>query len=149
LAYQGDPTGTLTRTSGESQTVEIGVKADNDALRETMLNLAIGSLAGDNTLSLSLEERQSLQQKAGIDLLANATSIAGLQAQLGYAQGRVEQGAVRAIAQETSLSISRNDLALADPFETATRLEQVQLQLETHYTLTARLSRLSLTEYLR
>jgi len=37
----------------------------------------------------------------------------------------------------------------ADPFETASTLQAVQLQLETHYAMTARLSRLSLAEYLR
>ena len=64
-------------------------------------------------------------------------------------EARVEDAAARLSARGTALEIARNDMSAADPYETATKLQNVQLQLETHYTLTARLSRLSLTEYLR
>ena len=37
----------------------------------------------------------------------------------------------------------------ADPYRTATDLQAAQTRLETLYVLTARLSRLNLTEYLR
>ena len=51
-------------------------------------------------------------------------------------------------AQLTSLGIIRNDMTVADPFETAVRLQEVQLQLETQFTITSRLSGLSLVNYI-
>jgi flagellar hook-associated protein 3 FlgL len=147
--YQGDPNGYLNRATAANQTVEIGVRADDQAIRDTLKSLAKGALAGDTTLSLDINTQRELQMKAGVGLLSSASSMAGVQARLGYAQAQVEEAAVRTSAQESSYGIMRNNLVSADPFETATRLQSIQLQLETHYTLTARLSRLSLTEYLR
>jgi len=86
---------------------------------------------------------------AGEALIAGAGNLVQLRASVGSAEARVEEASARLSARETALEIARNDMSAADPYETASNLQEVQLQLETHYTLTARLSRLSLTEYLR
>ena len=52
-------------------------------------------------------------------------------------------------AETTSLQIARNGITAVDPYETASRLEATRQQLETLYTLTARISRLSLVDFLR
>ncbi|MFU8825328.1 MAG: hypothetical protein ACNA7N_13905, partial [Yoonia sp.] len=51
-------------------------------------------------------------------------------------------------AQETGFRMAVNDLISADPFDTATRLQSVQLQLETHYTVVGRMSQLSLLRFI-
>lgn len=147
--YQGDSNGYLNRATGANQTLEIGVRADDQVIRDTLKSLAKGALSGDTTLSFDPSVQRELQMEAGVDLFTGASSMAGVQARLGYVEGQVEEAAVRTSAQESSYGIARNNLVSADPFETAIRLQSIQLQLETHYTLTARLSRLSLTEYLR
>ncbi|MBU2992367.1 flagellin [Octadecabacter sp. 1_MG-2023] len=149
LGYQGDETGTMTRPVGANQTIDVDARADDPSIRDTMKAMALGALAGDTSLSLDLDTRRSMQKQAGDDLLTVASPLVDLQARLGYAEGQVEEASVRISAQQSSYGIARNDLVSADPFETATRLQSVQLQLETQYTLTARLSRLSLMEYLR
>ena len=147
--YLGDETGVMTRTIDATQSVDVDVRADDQVLRDTLKALAKGALAADATLTIDIDTRQALQQQAGVDLLTVAAPMANLQARLGYAEGQVEEASVRIAAQQSSYGIARNDLVSADPFETAIRLQAVQQQLETQYTLTARLSRLSLTEYLR
>lgn len=149
LGYQGDPAGYQSRTMATDQSIDIGVRADDQAIRDTLKALAKGALSGDTAIAFDVGERQQLQSQAGVDLLTQAAPLADLQARLGNAEGTVQEASVRNAAQEATYGIARNDLVTADPFETATRLQAVQLQLETHYTLTARLSRLSLTEYLR
>lgn len=149
VGYLGDPSGFIQRPIDFNQDVEVSVRADDPGFRDLMKSLVLGALAGDTSLSLTQEDRQALQKDAGVGLLSAAAPLAAIQARLGYTEGLVEDASVRMSAQETSIGIARNELVSVDPFETATSLEQVQLQLETHYTLTARLSRLSLTEYLR
>lgn len=149
VGYIGDSTGYLSRLSGVGQTVEIGVRADDQPIRDTLKALAKGALSGDPILNLGAEARKNLQEQAGVDLLTQASEITGLQARIGYAEQQIEQATVQISTQTSSYRIARNELVSADPFETASRLQSVQLQLETHYTLTARLSSLSLTEYLR
>lgn len=147
--YQGDTSSIMTRPVDANQSVDINLRADDQAIRDTLKAFALGALAGDATLPLDIAARQMLQQQAGQDLLTVAVPLAGIQARLGYAEGQVEEASVRIATQQSSYGIARNELVSADPFETATRLQAVQQQLETQYTLTARLSRLSLTEYLR
>ena len=147
--YLGDQTGIMTRSIGSDQSIDVEVRADDQALRDTMKAMAKGALAADGSLTLSLDTRQALQHQAGVDLLSAASALTNVQARLGFAEEQVEEASVRIAAQQSSYGIARNDMVAADPYETATRLQAVQQQLETQYTLTARLSRLSLTEYLR
>ena len=149
VAYQGDNTGVMSRMVDFNQNVQIDVRADDVAIKDTLKALALGAFAGDQTLAFSNETRRSLQRQAGEDLLGVASSLTHLQAQLGFTEARVEDSAVRVFAQQSAVGIARNELVAADPFDTATRLQSIQIQLETQYTLTARLSRLSLVEYLR
>lgn len=147
--FQGDTGAPLQRAADDTQTVDIKARADDPAIRDALKYFAMGALAADPAAPLSKEDRTTLQQAAGEGLMTVSSQITSVQSSLGSVQGLIEQGSARLAAKTSSLGIARNDLVLVDPFETATKLQNVQLQLETHYTLTARLSRLSLTEYLR
>lgn len=147
--YLGDDAEPLKRAVDASQAVTIDARADDPAVRDTLKAMALGAFAGDQTLELSDDARRTMQRQAGEALMGAAGPLAELQSRLGYVEGQVEQASVRIAAQQTSYGIARNEMVSADPFETATRLQSVQTQLETQFTLTARLSRLSLTEYLR
>ena len=87
---------------------------------------------------------------AAVEPLGKATiGLIDMSAVAGSSQERIAQETSRLNAENTSMGIYRNKMVSADQFETASNLQQVQLQLETHYTVTARLSRLSLVGYLR
>lgn len=147
--YLGDTTGHVERPLDADQTITVEARADDEAIRDTLKALAKGIFASEGSVSLNPQEGRELQQMSAIELLNSAESMANFQAKLGFTEGRVEEALTRNAAELTSFGIARSELVSADPFETASRLEAVQLQLETQYTLTARLSRLSLTEYLR
>ncbi|MDA9207800.1 flagellin [Octadecabacter sp.] len=149
VGYQGDTTGFIEKPLDTNQNITVTARADDEALRETFKSFAKGIVATESSLNLSIEESRDLQQESAIGLLNSAEMIASFQSSLGFVESRVEEAIARNTAEQTSFGIARNELVSADPFETVTRLESVQLQLETQYTLTARLSSLSLTEYLR
>lgn len=149
LGYQGDDGPPASRAISDTQSVAISARADDQAMRATLSALVKGAIADDPALNLTTAERQNLQSEAGVALVSAANNLASMQASLGYVEADVDAARVHNQAQSSSLSIARNDIVTVDPFQTATELEQIQIQLETHYTLTARLSRLSLTEYLR
>ena len=148
-AYGGSMTTNLSRPMSEGTALEIEARADHPAIRGALKAAALGTIAEDAGLSLSDTERAGLLRHAGEALIAGAGNLVQLRASVGSAEARVEEASARLSARETALEIARNDMSAADPYETASNLQEVQLQLETHYTLTARLSRLSLTEYLR
>ncbi|MEL6958425.1 MAG: flagellin [Pseudomonadota bacterium] len=149
VAYSGDPNGFVSRTISTGEDLSLDVRADDQAFRDVLAAFAKAALATGPGTSLSTESAADLQQISSTDLLSSTTGLTALQARVGASEARVESITARLGSERTAMSIARNDLISADPFETASRLEKLQLQLETQFTLTARLSRLSLTEYLR
>ena len=147
--YGGSVTDNITRPIGDGEVVEFAVRADHPAIRAALTAAAVGAIAEDPGLSIPDADRAILLRRSGEALVENAMGLSHVRADLGGMEARVDLAATRLSAQHTALSIARNEMSAADSYETASALQQVQLQLETHYTLTARLSRLSLTEYLR
>ena len=106
----------------------------------TMLNR--GALSGQP------EARAALAEQAGATLLSAQPKLINTAATLGLAQNRISTTAIRNASERSALELARNAIISADPYETATRLQDAQNQLETLFAVTARLSRLSLTDYL-
>ncbi len=148
FAYQGDDGDMPSRRIAENLKIEVDVRADDPAIKDLLKAAALGAIMSDLGSSLSTRDRGNLLRKAGIEMFASSASVIGLEAKVGNLQAIVATGQTRLEAERTALSIAQNNFENADPFETATRLEAVQAQLETHFTVTSRLSRLSLVEYI-
>lgn len=124
------------------------VRADRAEIREVLVQVATAAFATDEGFGLSLSEQQGLLQDAGEGLLARLDGLTELRAETGALEERVETAEVRNASARASLEISRADIVGADPYDTATRLQSTQTQLELLYTATARLSQLTLAKYL-
>lgn len=125
------------------------VMATDPALREALASLALGALLDRGILGGSAPERAGLARIAGEALLNAEARVVDLRADVGARESQIDRVLSRNEASRAALDLARTELVAADPYETATRLQQVEAQLEALYTLTARLSRLSLTEFLR
>ena len=124
-------------------------KVDDDAIRHTLKGVIMIALTNQPSSKLGRSEKLALIG-AAVEPLGKATiGLIDMSAVAGSSQERIAQETSRLNAENTSMEIYRNKMVSADQFETASNLQQVQLQLETHYTVTARLSRLSLVGYLR
>ncbi|WP_145105022.1 flagellin [Cereibacter sediminicola] len=147
LAYGGgDVLAPVTVGSGEKVTLD--VTANDPALRETLKGLAMAAMLNRGALAGASADRAELAQIAGNVLLQGQGERVDLAARLGRTEARIEQAASAAAAEATALKIARKDLLGIDEYEAASLLQATQSQLETLYSLTARLSRLSLTDYL-
>lgn len=149
LAWQGG-TGTAPAVLiGEGQTAETGVTALDPALREVLAGLALAALASEQVPAFAEREQRAFVTASAQQILTAEAGLIDLRARLGAEEARIEDAQVTAEATRSSLQIEYGRLVEADPYETATELEAVTLRLESLYILTARLSRLSLAEYLR
>ena len=146
--YQGGgPLAPSPIASGE--TVDLATTALDPAIRDTLHGFALAALLDRGVLGGNHEERADLAQRAGAMLQGSQDSRVDLAARIGMAEARIEAAAVRNSAEETALGILRSETGAADPYEAATRLEELRGQLESLYLVTARVSRLSLVDYLR
>jgi len=148
VAYQGDTGDPLTRRLDEATVLTLEARADNTEIRETLKGAALGALS-ELLTGLTTETKADLLFDGGIRLQTAAALVVNVQASMGFLEEEVERVTTAQIAEQTGLSIARNEVANDDPFETAAALQSVQVQLETHYQMTARLSQLSLANFLR
>jgi flagellar hook-associated protein 3 FlgL len=149
MGYLGDTGAPATRPVDDGESVTLAVRADDPALRATLRATALAAMAGATTALLTPGGRTAVLTTAREDLLAAADGVIALQAALGQAEEQTSAALARHAARANAWGIMRTDLLSVDPYVTATQLKQVENQLDTHLTLTARLSNLSLTRYLR
>ncbi|KAA0916146.1 hypothetical protein FLO80_10490 [Aquicoccus porphyridii] len=147
--YLGEQNGLKPFLLGENETVSLDLGADAPQLRNILKHTAIAALAADPALGFPAELQKSLLVHAGNGLVAAQNPLTGIRADLGYAEARVDEIATRIASEKTASEYAIGALLGVDPFETVTRLEEVQLQLESLYTATVRLGRLSLVGYMR
>ena len=148
LGYTGDTGEMPERRLDAGTNVSLEARADDPGIREVLKGSIIAALSLELT-GLDKTTQTDLLFEGGIMLQSAATDITEIQARIGYAESEVERFSVSQSTEVSALGIARNQMVQADPFETASELQAIQLQLETHYMMTARMSQLSLVEYLR
>jgi len=131
------------------ETAEQPTTAMDPALRDTLAGFAMAALLDRGVLAGDAAERGRLAQQAGQQLVTTEDARTTLAARIGTVEARIEAARTRNAAEETSLGILRSSIGSVDPYEAGTRLEAIRTQLESLYLVTARVSRLSLAEYLR
>lgn len=133
---------------GRDQEVALDVTARDPALVGALKGLALAALLNRGAMSGSDVARADMVKRAGQNLAAGQTALAELGARLGSAEATIVAAGVQNDAEKTALETARLGLLSADPYETAARLQEAQTQLETLFSITARMSRLSLTSFL-
>lgn len=133
----------------ETESVQVSVRADNDALKNILLNVALVALSDSATLAFGLDLQADLQNDVGATLVATQQEIVGLRGTVGSSQQRIDDLTARNAAEKTALEYARAEFLAVDPFEAATKLEDVQFRLQGLYTVTARMSDLSLVNFIR
>lgn len=148
VAYTGDTGDQVVRRLDNTTQVTLDARADDPGIKEVLKGAVYASIASEMG-GLDKQTKAELLFAGGVQLQGAASDLAQVQGRLGYVEGEVERFSAAHSSEQAALNIARNLMTQADPFETATELQAIQTQLETHYAMTARLSRLSLAEYLR
>ncbi len=148
-AYLGNQNDLAPFRLGDTETAHFNIRADDTEMREVMRDTALGALVNDAGLNLDAIEKKQLMQIAGERLLTGQDSLIRVQADLGFNQERIETAETNISAQRSSLQMTQNEFLTVDSADVAGKLQAVQVQLEMVYTITARLSQLSLANYLR
>ena len=147
-AYLGADTALAPLRIGEGDSAAMALTAADPRLRDMLQGLALAALLDRGALAGNAIERGRLANLAGAEVLSAEGGIADLRAELGTTEGRIADTATRNAAEAAALQVARTRIVEADPYEAASALEAVQTQLESLYTITARIAHLSLTDYL-
>lgn len=148
LIYQGAGTSPGGAIDDFESGPTLPVAAD-PAIRRHLMGAAMGALLDEPILVLSRAETRVLANQTMEAIESNGGAVTALRAGIGFGQELLEQRAQRLSYEKDALVLARNRLVGTDPFESASLLEETRHRLEALYAVTARVSRLSLLEYLR
>ncbi|MBK1659947.1 flagellin N-terminal helical domain-containing protein [Paracraurococcus ruber] len=134
---------------GAGETLSYDVRGDNPAIQRSMMGAALLSLLDASDAQLGATAKSALLDTAGSWLRgahAGLTDVAGV---LGAKQERL-QAVTDIQSKATSAAAAQiNTLEAADYPATADQINQLQLQLQATYSITAKLSELSFVNYMR
>lgn len=133
----------------EGESVSVQYRADNPAFRAVLRDLALSGLVARGALNGSANEQRSVLQVAGRGLLTAQIDMLNLRANLGHTEQRIAEARDVQAAEKTGLEVARNNIVAADSYESATVFQALQGQLQSHYLVSARLSQMTLTSFLR
>lgn len=129
-----------------NETVESSISANTIGIRRLAMAAAAVSDLFDSAVGPA---GQAALVKRAISLVGNALGdIANAQAETGIAEKRVEGASERLSMQIDLFELNIQKLEGVDPYEASTRLSTLLSQIETSYTLTARIKQLSLARFL-
>lgn len=131
----------------DGERLSFAVRADDEAIIATLSALATAAIVSDT--GLGDDARLNVYQEAGSRGVAATAEVVALRAGLGVAEDRLEEADARNEAGRLVLEQRLSTLRARDPFEAATEFSALETQLQTMFSVTARLSSLSLTNFLR
>lgn len=137
----------ITTRIAMNETAETSITANEQGLRKlamaasTISELLSGPL-GDATRGVLYARVMTMVGEATAD-------IANAQARAGIVENRIEDASARTSSQIDLFKNLIKDSEGIDPYEAATRVNDLLAQLDASYALTARLQQLSLLNYLR
>jgi len=147
-AYLGSDDSLASVRVSETDTAQLKITAADQTIRDSLKGFALATLVARDLVPSDTETRALLIRAAGERITAGEREITDLRSELGTVESIITDAQTRNSAQKTALGIARKDLVGVDDYESATALEAAQTQMETLYTLTSRLTKLSLTDYL-
>jgi flagellar hook-associated protein 3 FlgL len=137
--------GTTNRIS-ISQIAETSVSANDAALRR--IAQAYTMVADLGVTKLGSEAYEEVMRTAAVTMGLAIGELTRLRASVGVMQKNVADADEAIAAQRNVLATQIGALENVDPYEAATRLNNLTTQLETSYTLTGKIQQLTLAKYI-
>ncbi|SLN13659.1 flagellar hook-associated protein FlgL [Aquimixticola soesokkakensis] len=146
--YLGSTTPASAFRLSDRERTTLAITAHDQEFRDVLKGFAIAALVDDGVLSGDEPERAQLLSLAGQQILTGEGALANLRSRIGAAEQQIELAKTHNAAEIASYETAIGGMLEIDTFASASALTQVQTQLETIYTITARLSNLNLSDYL-
>jgi len=146
--YMGGPEKAEALSLGDGYNLRLDLTASDSAIRTVLAELTKGAVLKQGLLSDQPDQQRLLLRNVGANLFSAASALQLTQERLGIKQSYAEEARAEAEASHTSSQIALNELLAVDEYDVASRLQDAMARLDKIYLMTARLSRLSLSEYL-
>lgn len=147
--YQGGIDGPPDFPIGNGVSISLDLKGDNPAIVDMLYGLSVTALADEISTDFKSDDFTSLFSLGASKATAGSEGLITLEGQLGIYSQSLSRAQDRLADQTITAAQAYTDLFGRDQFEAAAELQSLQVQLEASYTITSRLSSLTLTNFLR
>lgn len=130
----------------DSQTADTSVSANQSAFQD--LAQAYAMVANLGTQNLSADALNAVTTTATALVQKAITGLTSMQVSVGLVQSNVSNATDQMSVQMSILTTQISNLEDVNPYEASTQVTNLQTQIETAYSLTAQLQKLSLVNYL-
>ncbi|MFL4469492.1 flagellin [Tateyamaria armeniaca] len=149
VAYNGSDDALAPVRVGKDETIDFNLTANDQTFQDLLMHISVAVISKDATFNFGDADRRELLQETGQSLFQAQADLTAVRASVGSSQARIDSVATRNATEENALLSAKNALLQVDPYEAATELEAVQFQLQSLYTVTARMSDLSFVNFIR
>ncbi|MCA8902659.1 MAG: hypothetical protein KDA53_15575 [Hyphomonas sp.] len=125
------------------------VNGMNPALTDMFRSLAVFALGGQGENIPLIDNNPDILITASEKLVSGQTDLVTLRSALGVFQGQIADRKETLDMEEVVLTRTFNEMTARDQYEAAAELTELETNLEASYALTARLSGLSLLNFIR
>lgn len=146
--YLGGPEKGAPVALGDGYSLRLDLTASDPAIRGILAELTKGAILKQGLLANEPGQQRQLLTNIGANLFNAVSAFQFTQENLGLKQAYAEEARTDAEAAHISSQMALNSLLGVDEYDVASRLNDAMAQLDKIYLMTARLSRLSLSEYL-
>lgn len=148
VSYTGSSNPLAAVDVGTHDQIQLDFMATDDAFKQALKSFALAALTVEPGVSLSDGVSRELVQRAGEQMFSAGDALIERRSDLGFMEERIENARTRNEAEITSLSITKNEMLEADPYETYSKLEEAQNQLESLYVVTQKSFELTLLRFI-
>jgi flagellar hook-associated protein 3 FlgL len=148
-AYVGSTDALTPVDIGEGQRLDYGLRADEARIVALLRAHATAAVVTGGALAGNEAERLAMIGAAGARTLAAKEGVLDLRSDVGILQERVENAKAARVAERETLELARAKIVAVDPLEAASAYQQLEVQLESIYTVTARLASLRFANFMR
>jgi flagellar hook-associated protein 3 FlgL len=154
--YQGDRTSSDPRATSSAEvdaavSVSYGVRADEEALRTTVQNLAVAStltFSSDDPHALVRYQALSPRVVAGLSMENSTQTVEAIRIEIAAANSGADSAKVRHTDAKSMLGGLLTDIEGVDDNEIAVQILALQTNLQASYQTSSMLSKLTLVSYL-
>ena len=147
--YVGSPDDLTPVEIGDQERVDYGLRADADEFVAVLRSQALGAVVAGGAFAGNSAEQLALLDASGTRMLAAKEDILKLRGAVGSQQEQVETAKAKRVSEYDTLDLARSKLMATDPLEAASAFQALEVQLESIFTVTARLANLRFVNYMR
>ncbi len=147
--YVGSTTDLAAVEVGDGARLDYAVRADAGEVVSVLRAQALAAVVDGGAFAGDAAAQLELLGAAGQRMLEAREDVLALRAKVGVSQNTIERARAERTSERETLSLARARLIATDDLEAASTYQTLAVQLETIYTVTARLSSLRFTNFMR